>query len=43
MTSQPTEVDCQSVKSRLDGDEDLLLLDCREQEEWDTARIDGPY
>lgn len=35
------ETDCQSVKSRLDTGDEFLLLDCREQNEWDHVRIDG--
>ncbi len=35
------EIDCQSVKSKLDTSENFLLLDCREQQEWDHVRIDG--
>ncbi|MEZ6121606.1 MAG: rhodanese-like domain-containing protein [Planctomycetaceae bacterium] len=35
------ETDCRTVKARLDAGEDFLLIDCREQQEYDTARIDG--
>jgi rhodanese-related sulfurtransferase len=35
------EIDCQNVKSKLDASEDFLLLDCREQQEWDHVHIDG--
>lgn len=35
------EIDCQNVKSKLDSDDSFLLLDCREQNEWDHVRIDG--
>jgi len=35
------EIDCQSVKSKIDGSESFLLLDCREQKEWDHVHIDG--
>ena len=37
----PLEIDCQSVKARLDSGSDFLLLDCREATEYDTARIEG--
>ena len=37
----PLEVDCQSVKQKLDTGEDFLLLDCREQSEYDLVRIEG--
>jgi rhodanese-related sulfurtransferase len=33
------EIDCQSVKAKLDRREDFLLLDCREQEEFDVVKI----
>ena len=35
------EIDCQIVKSKLDSSGELLLLDCREQREWDHVHIDG--
>lgn len=35
----PLEIDCQSVKSRLDRGDDFLLLDCREPNEHATAHI----
>jgi adenylyltransferase/sulfurtransferase len=35
------EVHPAEVKKRLDKSEDLLLLDCRRQNEWETARIQG--
>ena len=37
----PLETDCQTVKSRLDSGEAFLLLDCREPDEYDVARIEG--
>lgn len=37
----PIEIDVQSVKKRMEGDENLLLLDVREPSEYDTAKIDG--
>lgn len=35
------EIDCLTVKSKLDAGEEFVLLDCREQEEVETVRIDG--
>jgi len=35
------EIDCASVKSKLDANENFLLLDCREQDEYDLVRIRG--
>jgi rhodanese-related sulfurtransferase len=35
------EVHPTQVKDWLDKHEDMLLLDCRRQNEWDTARIEG--
>jgi rhodanese-related sulfurtransferase len=37
----PIEIDCQSVHRKLAAREDLLLVDCREQDEWDLVRIPG--
>lgn len=37
----PIEIDVQSVKSLLDGDTDILLIDCREVSEHDHCRIEG--
>lgn len=37
----PLELDCHAVKARLDAGETFLFLDCREQSEYDTARISG--
>jgi rhodanese-related sulfurtransferase len=34
------EIDCQAVKSKLDSADEFLLLDCREQSEWDHVHID---
>lgn len=36
----PIEISVQDVKAKLDAGE-VSLIDCREQEEWDTARIEG--
>jgi rhodanese-related sulfurtransferase len=35
------EIDCASVKAKLDANENFLLLDCREQDEYDLVRIRG--
>ena len=35
------ETDCQSVKSMLDAGDEFLLLDCREEDEWNYVHIDG--
>lgn len=37
----PLEIDCQSVDRLLRSGEPLLLLDCREQDEFEAARIEG--
>ena len=37
--SLPLEIDCRSVKSKLDQNADFLLLDCREKTEYDTVHI----
>ncbi|MCA9053930.1 MAG: rhodanese [Planctomycetaceae bacterium] len=39
--SESIEIDCSSVRGLLAEKADFLLLDCREQQEYDTARIDG--
>jgi rhodanese-related sulfurtransferase len=33
------EICCQAVHSKLAADEDFLLLDCREQDEWDYCHL----
>ena len=38
-TSVPLEIDCRTVKSRLDAGEKFLFLDCREKDEHDQTRI----
>ncbi len=38
--TNPIEVSCADVKSRLDRGEQFLFIDCREQDEYDTAHID---
>lgn len=35
------EIDCQTVKTRLDAGDDFLFIDCREQKEFDLVRIEG--
>lgn len=35
------EIDCQQVQARRETSEDFLLLDCREQQEWDHVHIEG--
>lgn len=35
------EVTCADVRARLDSGSEFLLLDCREQSEWDGGHIDG--
>ena len=37
----PLEIDVQGVKGMLDQGQDFLLLDCREQDEFDLVRIAG--
>jgi rhodanese-related sulfurtransferase len=37
----PLEIDCRTVKTRRDAGEDLLLLDCREPDEYETVHIKG--
>ena len=40
-TSLPMEIDCVTVKKRLDSGDNFLLIDCREPSEYDTCKIDG--
>jgi rhodanese-related sulfurtransferase len=37
----PLEVNCQTVKGMLDEGRPFLFLDCREKDEYETARIAG--
>ncbi len=37
----PLEVDCQTVKRKLDAGESFLFLDCREKDEYATPNIKG--
>lgn len=39
MSTNPLEVDCRSVKAKLDSGVDMLLLDCREKTEYDAVKI----
>ncbi len=41
MTDLPIEIDVKSVKSMLDSGDNFLLLDCRQPQEHQTAKIDG--
>src|SRR5258708_37530531 len=36
----PLEIDCQSVKAKLDSKADFLLVDCREADEYQKVHID---
>ncbi len=35
------EIDCQSVRHKLENSEEFLFLDCREQSEYELVRIEG--
>ena len=37
----PIEVDCATVKKRLDAKDDFFFVDCREEGEYQTCRIEG--
>lgn len=39
--STPVEIDVHAVQQLRSSDEDFLLLDCREIEEWQTVKLDG--
>jgi rhodanese-related sulfurtransferase len=39
MTDLSLEIDCRTVKQKLDAKADLLLVDCRERDEHETASI----
>lgn len=41
MTTHPLEVDCQTVKKKLEDGDVFLFLDCREQTEYDHVQIEG--
>lgn len=40
MTETPIEIDVTATKQLLDAKE-IVLIDCREPSEWETARIEG--
>lgn len=35
------EIDVQELKTKLDNKDNFVFIDCREQEEWDEAHIQG--
>ena len=35
------EVDCSTVKAKLDAGHDFVFIDCREQNEYDLVKIEG--
>ena len=35
------EVDCKTVKAKLDAGEGFVFIDCREQNEYDRVKIEG--
>ena len=37
----PLEITCQNVKAKLDAGDEFLLLDCRDQAEYDAVHIKG--
>lgn len=39
--SEPLEISCSEVKQALENAADLLLVDCREQNEYELVSIDG--
>lgn len=39
MNELPLEIDVRSVRTMLDAGEDMLLLDCREEQEYAVAKI----
>lgn len=41
MSADPLEVDCQTVKQKLDQGEEFLFLDCREHTEYEQVCIEG--
>jgi len=41
MSELPLEIDCRTVKQKLDANAGLLLIDCREADEHATASITG--
>ena len=41
MPELPLEISCRTVKSHLDAGDDILLVDCREQQEHELVQIAG--
>lgn len=41
--ARPVEIDCRSVKAKLDAGESFLLLDCREREEHQLVNIKAAH
>ena len=39
MSELPLEIECRTVKQKLDAKADMLLVDCRERDEHETASI----
>jgi rhodanese-related sulfurtransferase len=37
----PLEIDCPSVKAKLDAGDQFLFIDCRESSEYDAVKIEG--
>ena len=37
----PVDIDVHGVKQLLDGEEEFLLLDCREPSEYETCKLEG--
>ncbi|MEZ6127514.1 MAG: rhodanese-like domain-containing protein [Planctomycetaceae bacterium] len=35
------EIDCSTVKAKLDAGEHFVFIDCREQQEYDIVKIEG--
>ena len=40
MNETPIELSCAAVKAKLDAGEDFVLIDCREQDEWELVKIE---
>lgn len=41
VATPPIEISCQAVQAKRQAGDDFLLLDCREPDEYQIARIDG--
>jgi rhodanese-related sulfurtransferase len=41
MSETPIEIDCKSVKTQQDANDEFLFLDCREASEYETVSING--